>query len=51
MPAPLSSPVDPAIGHLIELAADAAREPPACWGSWPGWLTCGVAAACATGWR
>jgi hypothetical protein len=28
MPAPSSSPIDPAIGHLIELAADAAREPP-----------------------
>ena len=28
MPAPSSSPVDPAIGYLIELAADAAREPP-----------------------
>ncbi len=26
MPAPPSSPIDPAIGHLVELAADAARE-------------------------
>jgi predicted transposase YbfD/YdcC len=26
MPAPPSSPIDPAIGHLVELAADAAKE-------------------------
>jgi hypothetical protein len=51
MPAPSSSPVDPAIGYLIELAADAAREPPGLLGLWPGWLTRGIAAACATGWR
>jgi predicted transposase YbfD/YdcC len=28
MPAPSSSPIDPAIGHLIEVAADAARDQP-----------------------
>jgi len=27
MPAPPSSPIDPVIGHLVELAADAAKEP------------------------
>jgi predicted transposase YbfD/YdcC len=28
MPAPPSSPIDPAIGHLVELAADAAKDRP-----------------------
>ncbi len=28
MPAPLSSPIDPAIGHLVQLAADATGEQP-----------------------
>jgi hypothetical protein len=34
VPAPLSSPVDPALGHLVQLAADAAED----WNWWPGWL-------------
>ena len=51
MSAKSSSPIDPAIGHLVELAADAAKDCPGLLGGWPGLLTRGIAAACATGWQ
>jgi hypothetical protein len=49
MPAPPSSLIDSAIGHLVELTADAREDQPGLLGCWPGWLIRGVAGGCATG--
>lgn len=44
MPAPPSSPIDPAIGHLVKLTADVAEDCPGLLGGcWPGWLIRGIA--------
>jgi hypothetical protein len=51
MPAPPSSLIDPAIGHLVELAGDGAGEQPGLLAVLAGSLIRAGAGACATGSR